>query len=127
MGGQRNTELEGVMEPLPRSDTVRREYSSSGALLLSDPERAVIAAETLKALAHPLRLKMVALLCQRDAHVNELAGIMGVEQSLISQHLRVLRMSRLVTATRGGGHATYHLAQEWLHELVHCMSTVPFS
>ena len=63
-------------------------------------------AAVFSALADPTRLKLVKLLrSQRDPDalcVNALAGLLGVTQSAISQHLRVLKAIRLVKGERRG-------------------------
>lgn len=70
------------------------------------------------ALADPTRLKLVKLLCcQRDPDalcVNALAGLLGVTQSAVSQHLRVLRAIGLVKGERRGYHIHYFVNQDML-------------
>ena len=65
------------------------------------------------ALADPTRLKLVKLLCyQRDPDalcVNALAALLGVTQSAVSQHLRVLRAIGLVKSERRGYHIHYFI------------------
>jgi DNA-binding transcriptional ArsR family regulator len=78
-------------------------------------------AEILKALAHPLRLRIVAILCKGDQHVNGLAGVLGVKQAIVSQQLRILRMRGLVGVSRRDGYAYYRLAEPRLMDLVRCM------
>ena len=56
--------------------------------LRADPEVANLAAAKIKALAHPLRLRIVAVLSETETHVNALAGELSVPQSVVSQHLR---------------------------------------
>ena len=82
-------------------------------------------AEVFGALADPTRLKLVKLLCcQRvpDALcVNALAGLLGVSQSAVSQHLKVLKNIRLVKGERRGYHIHYSVDREALeryHNLV---------
>ena len=65
--------------------------------------RAAVLAGVLRALAHPLRLRLVALLCEGRTHVNDLAQRLGVTQAIVSQQLRILRMSRLVEVSRERG------------------------
>ena len=69
-------------------------------------------------LADPTRLKLVKLLCrQRDPDalcVNALAGLLGVTQSAVSQHLRVLRAIGLVKGERRGYHIHYFVNQDML-------------
>ena len=68
------------------------------------------------ALADPTRLKLVKLLCrQRDPDalcVNALAGLLGVSQSAVSQHLRVLKAISLVKGERRGYHIHYFINRD---------------
>ena len=77
-------------------------------------EQAVV----FSALADPTRLKLVKLLQrQRDPDalcVNALASLLGVTQSAISQHLRVLKAIGLVKGERRGYHIHYFINQEML-------------
>jgi len=70
------------------------------------------------ALADPTRLKLVKLLCrQREPDalcVNALAALLGVTQSAVSQHLRVLRVIGLVKGERRGYHIHYFINTEVL-------------
>jgi DNA-binding transcriptional ArsR family regulator len=87
----------------------------------TDPARAAQIAEILKAVAHPLRLRIVATLCRGDAHVGALAERLGAAQPIVSQQLRILRIHGLVAARREEGFATYRLAEPALRDLVCCM------
>ena len=72
-------------------------------------------AEIFKALSDPTRLRLVRLLteCKPGACsggalcVNALAGRLGVTQSAVSQHLRVLRQAGLVHGARHGLYMHY--------------------
>ena len=79
-------------------------------------------ADILKALAHPLRLRIIAILCEGDAHVNALAERLAAKQAVVSQQLRILRMRNLVQVTRRDGFAHYRLAEPRLRELIRCMT-----
>ena len=79
------------------------------------------AAEILKAVAHPLRLRIIAILSEREEHVNGLAEQLGVQQSIVSQQLRILRMRGLVEATRQNGFSRYKLIEPNLSKLIQCM------
>jgi DNA-binding transcriptional ArsR family regulator len=87
----------------------------------SDPSRAAKVAEVLKAVAHPLRLRIVAILVEGEANVGQLAERLGAEQAIVSQQLRILRHNGLVAADREGGFATYRLVERHLEGLVRCM------
>jgi len=89
---------------------------------ISDDEgRATHAAEVLRAVAHPLRLRIVATLCRGDEHVNALAERLDVPQPIVSQQLRILRGHKLVAAVRSNGFAWYRLVEPALKDLVCCM------
>lgn len=64
----------------------------------------------LKALADATRLAVVEALMRGPRHVGDLAGELGVEQSLLSHHLRVLRSVGILAATRDGKAVLYALA-----------------
>lgn len=70
------------------------------------------------ALADPTRLRLVKLLCrqrQPDALcVNAMASRLGVSQSAVSQHLRVLRATDLVRGERRGYRVHYLVNREAL-------------
>jgi DNA-binding transcriptional ArsR family regulator len=77
-------------------------------------------AAVFSALADPTRLKLVKLLCrQRDPDalcVNALAGFLGVTQSAVSQHLRVLKAIGLVKGERRGHHIHYFVNRDALEK-----------
>ena len=68
------------------------------------------------ALGDPTRLRLIRLLCQQRAPnalcVNALAHTLGVTQSAISQHLRILRAIDLVRGERRGYHIHYFINRE---------------
>ncbi len=67
-------------------------------------------------LADPTRLKLLRLLAQQrksDALcVTELAFRLGVTQSAVSQHLRILKSANLVTGERRGYHVHYFIDRD---------------
>lgn len=73
-------------------------------------------AALFKALADPTRLKLVKLLCrQRKPNalcVNALACRLGITQSAVSQHLRVLKTMGLVKGERRGYRVHYFINPE---------------
>jgi DNA-binding transcriptional ArsR family regulator len=88
-----------------------------------DPTRASHVAEILKALAHPLRIQIVAILVEGPEHVSSLSERLGVKQAIVSQQLRILRMRGLVKAVRVDGFAHYHVSEPQLRQLVLCMES----
>ena len=61
------------------------------------------ASEVLHALSHSIRLQLVSYMSARgEATVVELQDALGLEASVISNHLRVLRQARIVDTERQG-------------------------
>lgn len=77
----------------------------------------------MKGVAHPLRFRIIVLLCDRPHNVNEMAALLDERQASVSQHLAPLRMLGLVSVDRSGGNATYSLAEPMLRNLVACFET----
>ena len=67
-------------------------------------------AEICKTLANPLRLEIINAIRDGEKNVNELAGIVKVSQSNISQHLTTMRQKNIVSTRRDGSHIYYRLA-----------------
>jgi DNA-binding transcriptional ArsR family regulator len=59
-------------------------------------------AEISKTLANPLRLAILHLLKNGEKTVNELAELVGVSQSNISQHLSSMRQRQIVKTRKAG-------------------------
>ena len=76
------------------------------------------ASELLRALASPVRLGIVRELAAQGRAVHELVTALGVSQPLVSQHLRVLRASRIVTARRHAREIEYSLTDEHVAHIV---------
>lgn len=68
------------------------------------------AADLLRALAHPVRLKIVGLLREGELCVKGLEALLGVSQSSVSQHLSRLRYAGLIESERRGHLVCYRLA-----------------
>ena len=71
------------------------------------PETAQFKAEFLKALAHPLRVRIIDALRQGELGVNELCARLGVEQSTLSQQLAVLRTRDIVSGRKSANMVFY--------------------
>jgi DNA-binding transcriptional ArsR family regulator len=89
--------------------------------LKHDPVRAAEIAEILKALSNATRLMIVARLAEGEANVGTISSSLDISQAIVSQQLRILRMSSLVDVRREGGFAIYRLAKPHLVDLLHCL------
>ena len=70
-------------------------------------------ASLLKMLADETRLAVVRQLMEGPKHVGEINESLGLEQSLLSHHLKILREAGLVTSERDGKAVLYSLAPEF--------------
>lgn len=68
-------------------------------------------AQLLKVLADETRLAVMERLLEGPKHVGEINATLGVEQSLLSHHLKVLREAGMVTAERDGKQVLYALTR----------------
>ena len=76
------------------------------------------ASDFLKSLANPVRLRILCLLVQGEAAVGEITEKLGARQSLISQHLALLRKDGLVRPRRDGQTIYYALADKRAERLI---------
>ncbi|WP_373550123.1 ArsR/SmtB family transcription factor [Haliscomenobacter sp.] len=84
-----------------------------------NPEKLEAASELLRALAHPLRLQIVEFIDQNDAiNVNKIYNTLKLEQSITSQHLRVLRTTDLVSTEREGKFIHYRVDYDKIDQTV---------
>jgi DNA-binding transcriptional ArsR family regulator len=75
-------------------------------------------AETFRALADSSRAKIVYSLLQQELCVCDLAAVVGMSESAVSQHLRVLRNLRLVKTRRDGKLMYYALDDAHVRRLL---------
>ncbi|MCC7424717.1 MAG: helix-turn-helix transcriptional regulator [Planctomycetaceae bacterium] len=79
------------------------------------------AAECLKTLAHPHRLRMVQMLLQRDFTVGELAEACELPMPMTSDHLRLMQRCGFLTSVKEGRHVYYQIAEPHLAEIMSCV------
>jgi len=74
--------------------------------------------ETLKALGHPARLKMVAGLLKDECNVAQIQKVLGLPQSTISQHLRILKNAGIIKGRREGTKTCYRVIDARVRKIV---------
>ena len=74
--------------------------------------------EILKALAHPARLKMVVGLLRDECNVAQIQKVLGLPQSTISQHLRVLKNADIIKGRREGTKTCYRVIDARVRKIV---------
>ncbi|WP_282697328.1 metalloregulator ArsR/SmtB family transcription factor [Streptomyces sp. CC208A] len=75
-------------------------------------------AEFFKTLGHPVRIRVLELLSEREHAVSEMLAETDVEAAHLSQQLAVLRRSNLVVARREGSTVHYSLTSPQVADLL---------
>lgn len=81
-------------------------------------------AEFFKALAHPVRIRIVELLAEGEYSVNELQARLGSEGSTVSQQLTVLRAKQIVVGKKDGSKVFYSLRDPAIADVLQAAKTV---
>lgn len=74
--------------------------------------------EFFKALAHPMRIRILELLSEGEKTVNEMQAILGSEGSAVSQQLAVLRAKNVVNSVKEGTSVIYSLRDPLIKDLL---------
>ena len=87
-------------------------------------ERLQYSAELLRALAHPLRLRILEFIDRSETiHVNKIYSTLQLEQSITSQHLRILGNAGVVHAKREGKYIYYSIDYPTLYRAEFAINT----
>ncbi|HEY5039289.1 MAG TPA: metalloregulator ArsR/SmtB family transcription factor [bacterium] len=81
-------------------------------------------AKCIKAISHPFRLTVLALLAEGEMNVQELTKALGTSQSNLSQHLSQMRSRGLVTTRREGNMIYYTITNPKMLKLMALMKEV---
>ncbi len=79
------------------------------------------AAECLRTLAHPHRLRMVQMLLQGDFTVGELAEACEIQSHMASEHLRLMQHCGLLESEKEGRRRYYRVAEPHLASIMQCV------
>ncbi len=77
--------------------------------LISSDEDIERAARAVKAMSHPLRLKILCTLGEDEISVQEIVEQVGTSQSNISQHLAILRDKGILASRKDANRVYYHI------------------
>ncbi len=84
-------------------------------------ERLERAAVCLRALAHPLRLRIVEILDSEDLSVTDLAERLRQPQAAVSQHLNLMKAHGLLRSERHGRSVHYRLLHPQCRQVLQCI------
>lgn len=94
------------------------------APLLMDDADIVRAAHCLKAMSHPLRLKILCTLGGGQVSVQDIVEQVGTTQSNISQHLAILRDKGILACKKDANRVYYYVDDERTLQLINLMKEV---
>ncbi|MGB1310540.1 MAG: ArsR/SmtB family transcription factor [Leucothrix sp.] len=82
------------------------------------------ASRSLKAIAHPLRLKILCVLSDREVSVQDIVDSVGTSQSNISQHLAILRDKEVLGYRKEANKVFYRVADSRTLKLLAMMQEI---
>lgn len=92
--------------------------------LISNEEDIEQASRSLKAMSHPLRLKILCVLGEREVSVQDIVDNVGTSQSNISQHLAILRDKGILASRKDANRVFYRVGDERTLRLISMMQQV---
>lgn len=81
------------------------------------------AAECLRILAHPHRLRMVQMLLQGEYTVGELAEACEIPSPMASEHLRLMQRCGFLSSQKEGRKVYYQVAEPHLQDILNCIES----
>ncbi|MEF8793030.1 ArsR/SmtB family transcription factor [Thiohalorhabdus sp.] len=92
--------------------------------LLEGDENIEQASRSLKAMSHPLRLKVLCTLNDQELSVQEIVEEVGTSQSNISQHLGIMRDKGILKARKNANKVYYRVGDPRTLKLISLMREV---
>lgn len=94
---------------------------TKGPVPLTDLEALSHAAECLRVLAHPHRLRMIQMLLRGHYTVGELAEACGLPTAMASEHLRLMQRCGFLGSEREGRKVFYKVVEPHLKDILACI------
>ncbi len=82
------------------------------------------ASRSLKAMSHPLRLKILCTLGDQEVSVQDIVERVGTSQSNISQHLAILRDKGILSSRKDANRVFYKVVDNRTLQLISMMRNV---
>lgn len=92
--------------------------------LLDKDEDVERASRSLKAMSHPLRLKILCTLGEEEVSVQDIVEFVGTSQSNISQHLAILRDKGILASRKDANRVFYRVSDARTLKLIGMMREV---
>jgi ArsR family transcriptional regulator len=95
--------------------------ATSGSEMVLDTEKLERAADILKTVAHPVRLRIIDFLESGDKTVTELCRHLGSQQPYMSQQLNLMKAKGILSSKRNGNQVYYSIANPSVVKVIHCV------
>ncbi len=92
--------------------------------MMQHEEQVETAARALKAISHPLRLKILCVVGDEEVCVQDIVDAVGTSQSNISQHLAILRDKGVLATRKDANRVYYRVADQRTLQLIGMMREV---
>ena len=92
--------------------------------MIDQKEHIETAARALKAISHPLRLKILCVVGGAEVCVQDIVEAVGTSQSNISQHLAILRDKGVLQTRKDANRVFYRVADKRTLQLIELMREV---
>lgn len=92
--------------------------------LIGKQEQIETAARVLKAISHPLRLKILCVIGEGEVCVQDIVEAVGTSQSNISQHLAILRDKGVLLTRKDANRVYYRVGDQRILQLIVMMREV---
>ena len=129
-----NQQAENHYSDVVPFDTPPKKFCSAGyeAMSTTIEERGLIthdedidrASRSLKAMSHPLRLKILCTLGDKEISVQSIVDLVGTSQSNISQHLAILRDKGILMSRKDANRVYYRVGDARTLRLIEMMREV---
>ena len=112
-----------IMSSLPIAQGVDEKSNLINDLLVRE-EDVQTASRSLKAISHPLRLKILCVLGENEVSVQDIVKYVGTSQSNISQHLAILRDKGIIASRKEANRVFYRVGDVRMLKLIDMMQEV---
>ncbi len=113
-----------ITQEASRKYTNNKSGMSQSEKLISKDSEINRAARCLKAMSHPLRLKILCTLGSEAISVQEIVEYVGTTQSNVSQHLAILRDKGILASRKEANRVYYYVDDERTLMLIRLMKEV---
>ena len=82
-----------------------------------------IAAEAIKAIAHPVRLEVIDVLKNKELSVSDIQAKLKTKQSITSQHLIVMKNKKILQSRKDGNVIYYSIKNKNIIKIIKCIDS----